>query len=56
MTVEFRFAKFSEYQRISQFLDTYWAKDHAYVRLARSSSTGPSGGRICGIMKDTALS
>ena len=33
MTVEFRFAKFGEYQRISQFLDTYWAKDHAYVRL-----------------------
>jgi GNAT superfamily N-acetyltransferase len=32
MTIEFRYAGFGEYHRISQFLDKYWAKDHVYVR------------------------
>lgn len=33
MTVEFRYAGRGDYPGISRFLDTYWAKDHAYVRL-----------------------
>jgi hypothetical protein len=34
MTIEFRYAGFGEYHRISQFLDKYWAKNHVYVRMA----------------------
>jgi GNAT superfamily N-acetyltransferase len=33
MTVDFRYAAFNEYRRISRFLDDYWAKDHVYVRV-----------------------
>jgi hypothetical protein len=33
MTVEFRYAERGDYPGISRFLDTYWAKDHAYVRF-----------------------
>jgi len=33
MTVEFRYAGFGEYDRIRDFLDTCWAKDHVYVRM-----------------------
>lgn len=33
MTVTFRYAEQGDYPAISRFLDTYWAKDHAYVRL-----------------------
>jgi hypothetical protein len=33
VTIEFRYAGFGEYQKISRFLDTYWAKDHVYVRM-----------------------
>jgi hypothetical protein len=32
MTVEFRYAAFDEYARISRFVNDYWAKDHVYVR------------------------
>jgi hypothetical protein len=32
MPIEFRYAGFGEYHRISQFLDKYWAKNHVYVR------------------------
>jgi hypothetical protein len=32
MAIEFRYAEVGEYQRISQFLDRYWAKNHVYVR------------------------
>jgi len=34
MTIEFRYAEFGEYHRISQFLDEYWTKNHVYVRTA----------------------
>lgn len=34
MTIEFRYAGFDEYDRISQFLDKYWAENHVYVRMA----------------------
>jgi hypothetical protein len=33
VTIEFRYAGFDEYQKISRFLDSYWAKDHVYVRM-----------------------
>src|SRR5215475_4896931 len=33
MSVEFRYACFGDYPRISRFLDEYWAKDHVYVRI-----------------------
>lgn len=33
MTVELRYAAFGEYPLVSRFLNEYWAKDHAYVRL-----------------------
>lgn len=33
MTIEFRYAGLDEYERISRFLDLYWAKDHVYVRM-----------------------
>jgi Acetyltransferase (GNAT) domain len=33
VTIEFRYAGLGEYQKISRFLDTYWAKDHVYVRM-----------------------
>lgn len=33
MSVRVRYAQLDEYERISRFLDEYWAKDHAYVRL-----------------------
>lgn len=33
MTVDFRYATFGEYDRISNFLDEHWAKDHVYVRM-----------------------
>jgi hypothetical protein len=33
MTVEFRYARFGEYTKISRFLDHYWAKNHVYVRM-----------------------
>lgn len=33
MPVEFRYATFGDYRRISKFLDEYWAKDHVYVRM-----------------------
>lgn len=33
MTVEFRYAAFDDYGRISTFLNEHWAKDHVYVRL-----------------------
>jgi hypothetical protein len=33
MTVRIRYAALNEYKCISEFLDTYWAKDHVYVRL-----------------------
>jgi hypothetical protein len=32
MSVEFRYAAFDEYPRVSKFLDEYWAKNHIYVR------------------------
>lgn len=32
MNIQFRYANFDEYPRISQFLDEYWAKNHIYVR------------------------
>jgi hypothetical protein len=34
MTIEFRYAEFGEYHRISQFLANYWAKNHVYVQEA----------------------
>jgi Acetyltransferase (GNAT) domain len=33
VTIEFRYAGFGEYEKISRFLDSYWAKDHVYVRM-----------------------
>ena len=33
MTVHVRHARLDEYKRVSDFLDKYWAKDHAYVRM-----------------------
>jgi Acetyltransferase (GNAT) domain len=33
MTVECRYARFGEYDRVSLFLDNYWAKNHIYVRV-----------------------
>jgi Acetyltransferase (GNAT) domain len=33
VTIEFHYAGFGEYQKISRFLDSYWAKDHVYVRM-----------------------
>jgi hypothetical protein len=33
MSIEFRYARPGEYPRISRFLDMYWAKNHAYVRM-----------------------
>lgn len=33
MSIEFRYARFDEYLRISKFLDAYWAKNHVYVRM-----------------------
>jgi hypothetical protein len=35
VTIEFRYATFGEYHRISKFLDEHWAKDHVYVRMPR---------------------
>ena len=35
MSVTFRFARVGEYQRISDFLDQYWAKAHIYCRNAK---------------------
>lgn len=32
MNIQFRYANFDEYPRVSQFLDEYWAKNHIYVR------------------------
>ncbi len=32
MAVEFRFANFDEYPRISEFLNEFWAKNHIYTR------------------------
>jgi hypothetical protein len=32
MSVEFRYLGLSEYPRVSQFLDEFWAKNHIYVR------------------------
>jgi hypothetical protein len=32
MAVEFRYANFNEYPRISDFLNEYWAKNHIYTR------------------------
>jgi hypothetical protein len=33
MTVEFRYTRFGEYDRVRLFLDSYWAKSHVYVRV-----------------------
>jgi Acetyltransferase (GNAT) domain len=33
VTIEFRYARFGDYQKISRFLESYWAKDHVYVRM-----------------------
>jgi len=33
MAIDFRYAEIDEYHRVSRFLNEYWAKDHAYVRL-----------------------
>ena len=33
MAANFRFARADEYPRIAQFLDEFWAKDHAYCRM-----------------------
>ena len=33
MAIDVRYAGFDEYHRVSRFLNEYWAKDHAYVRL-----------------------
>lgn len=32
MSLEVRYAQLDDYPRLSAFLDTYWAKDHVYVR------------------------
>lgn len=32
MPIDFRYAHPQDYERISKFLDEYWAKDHIYVR------------------------
>jgi hypothetical protein len=32
MSLEVRYAHWEDYPRLSAFLDTYWAKDHVYVR------------------------
>ena len=32
MSLEVRYAQLDDYPRLSTFLDTYWAKDHVYVR------------------------
>jgi hypothetical protein len=32
MSIQFRYVGVSEYPRVSQFLDEYWAKNHIYVR------------------------
>ncbi len=31
--MEFRFAQYGEYPRISRFLDEFWARDHVYCRM-----------------------
>jgi hypothetical protein len=35
MNIQFRYANFDEYPRVSQFLDQHWAKNHVYVRERR---------------------
>ncbi|MBV9742785.1 MAG: hypothetical protein JO099_03405, partial [Acidobacteriia bacterium] len=32
MEVSFRYARFEEYSKVTQFIDEYWAKDHIYLR------------------------
>ena len=32
MSLDVRYAQLDDYPRLSAFLDTYWAKDHVYVR------------------------
>jgi len=33
VAISFRFARADEYSRLAQFLDEFWAKDHAYCRM-----------------------
>ena len=32
MSLDVRYAQLDDYPRLSAFLETYWAKDHVYVR------------------------
>ena len=35
MAIDFRYAQFSDYPRISTFLDQHWEKDYIYVRMPK---------------------
>ena len=54
MSLEVRYAQLDDYPRLSAFLDTYWAKDHVYVRQ-RSLFDWTFGRRESGRTMATAL-